>query len=125
MINTKPVLIEVDRINIAAGSTISGVVKWQSIEQSEPLELRLSWHTEGRGTMDRKIIYQQALPIVTHLQSHRFSIKAPEGPYSFTGRLIELIWTISCVSKKGKVLDSTQLYLSRDGRAVELYELAK
>jgi hypothetical protein len=79
------------------GSDAPVTLEWTLPEPPEAIELRLVWNTSGKGDRDLQVV-----------QTHRFenppaagrqvaTIQFPWGPYSFSGKLISLIWALELV----------------------------
>jgi hypothetical protein len=79
------------------GGSIAGEVRWSLADEAEALELRLFWHTSGRGTDDVGVVAAQPIDHPGRSGSRRFAFKVPEGPYSFSGKLITLAWAVELV----------------------------
>jgi hypothetical protein len=79
------------------GESIQGRASWYLDREADAIEIRLFWYTSGKGTRDVGI--EKSLEIDRpDTQGYRdFSFKAPEGPYSFSGKLITLQWSIEVV----------------------------
>jgi hypothetical protein len=79
------------------GEFIEGRASWYLDKEADAIEIRLFWYTSGKGTRD--------VGIETTLEVERpeksgyrdFSFTVPEGPYSFSGKLITLQWSIEVV----------------------------
>jgi hypothetical protein len=80
------------------GDEIAGEVSWQLGEPPESVELRLFWHTEGNGSEDVGVV--EVLPFKAPLQTDRrpFRVRLPDGPFSFSGRLITLRWALELLA---------------------------
>ena len=80
------------------GELIEGEASWHLDGETEAVEVRLFWYTTGKGSQDVGI----ARTLRTELpdtSGHRdFSIRAPDEPYSFSGKLISLSWAIELVA---------------------------
>ena len=79
------------------GELVEGRATWHADEEIEAVEVRLFWYTSGKGTRDVEVVrlLRTEAPGVS---GHRdFSIRVPEGPYSFSGKLITLEWAIEIV----------------------------
>ncbi len=80
------------------GSSIVGEVRWHGLEpETEALDLRLFWYTQGKGTQDVGLATTRRIARPGPSGSRRFALNVPEGPYSFSGRLITLAWALELV----------------------------
>lgn len=94
------------------GETLRGTASWQLDESVEALEVRLIWFTRGKGTQDVSVIDHHAFRMPA-LEGHDdFSFELPAGPYSFSGRLISLIWALELVTPKGRESERVEFVLS-------------
>lgn len=80
------------------GELIEGVATWQLDEEVEAIEVRLFWYTSGKGTQDVGIVRVLRTDSPNPTGHREFSIRAPESPYSFSGKLITLAWAIELVA---------------------------
>ena len=79
------------------GETIKGTISWFSEDAVEATELNLCWYTEGKGTEDAAIIGTFSVSNPERSDSRSFELTVPNGPYSFSGRLISLRWTLELI----------------------------
>ena len=73
---------------------VSGRVSWSLAEVPQSVELRLGWSTEGKGTKDCEIVQTLSFQPLRTNESRDFKLVLPEGPYSFSGKLISLKWAL-------------------------------
>ena len=100
------------------GETIRGRVQWQMNNDPRKAILRIFWFTQGKGTEDsclhEEIKFENPGPV----EEHAFEFVLPVGPYSFSGRLISLIWMVELeVDKKYARQD---VVLSPTGQEIKL-----
>lgn len=83
------------------GETVEGTASWQLDQPAETVELRLFWYTEGKGDQDVGVV--STVPFASPgLQDRRpFRVPLPEGPISFSGKLISLSWALELVAEPG------------------------
>jgi len=55
--------IELESEALEPGGVLRGRVRWQSPERPPPLELRLFWHTRGRGTEELEVVEARSLSV--------------------------------------------------------------
>ena len=94
----------------APGATIKGALGWQSERPVERAELRLLWYTQGKGSQDVEVVERLSFDDPKPEEARPFTIRAPLEPYSFSGKLISLIWALELVLEPGK--ESTRLELT-------------
>jgi len=96
---------------------IQGRVLWDRRElQPEMVEVRLFWHTAGAGGKDQGAPIQEQFPVGAGLGELAFSMMAPNGPYSFSGKLLSIVWTIEVVVATQSVRE--MLVIGPGGREV-------
>lgn len=94
------------------GDTIEGTASWQLTEEPESVRLYLIWYTEGKGDEDTAIVDQVEIALGVSRGEKPFSMKLPEGPYSFEGKLIALHWALELVTDKPFNVERTKIMLS-------------
>ena len=104
----------------APGETIAGAVDWECAETPTSAEVRLCWFTQGKGTRDAEIVETVSLanPQATDLRQYSFT--APGDPYSFSGRLISLIWVVELMLEPGEQCESVEIVIAPHGQEVLL-----
>ena len=108
-------------ISFRPGEMMEGTVRWQFPESPEEIEVRLFWATEGKGDQDLEVV--QTIPFTNPgAQGRRtFQMRLPEGPYSFSGKLITLTWALEAVAQPGDRAAHVQLVVSPTGEEILLY----
>lgn len=100
------------------GQVVSGTVHWDNQRSTKNASLRLLWYTKGIGTEDigvaESIDYDNAQPT----DQYAFEFTLPIGPYSFSGRLISLIWALEL--QVGKEWVRKEIVLSPTGSEILL-----
>lgn len=97
------------------GEVVEGTVSWQ-LEQPAPpaitAELRLLWYTQGKGDQDVGVV--STVPFGNPgLQDRRpFRVSLPDGPFSFSGKLISLAWALELVIEPGSRASRTEITVS-------------
>ncbi len=107
----------------APGEEISGEAAWQFIEPIEVIELRLFWYTAGKGTTDVQVVEVQRFESPGAHQRRAFRFKLPEGPCSFSGKLISLSWALELVALPSGQSQRLEFALSPCGREINLVAL--
>jgi hypothetical protein len=95
-------------------------ITWQLLEHADAIEVRLVWYTEGKGDQDLSIV---AIERFDHPPLHdhrRCSFTLPEGPYSFSGRLISVLWCAELVVLPKGPSRRLDLTVGPEGREVRL-----
>lgn len=112
--------IEGRRDGFRPGDEVRGTASWSLDEDPTGVELRLFWRTEGKGTQDVGVAETLAFQGAGRSDRREFCVRLPNGPYSFTGRLVSLVWAIEVVVEPGSIADRQELVVSPTGRAVTL-----
>src|SRR5438477_7374377 len=81
----------------APGETLAGVVHWQLDFPPKSAELRLLWYTQGKGTQDLQVVDVADFDSATQSGDFEFEFALPAGPYSYSGKLISLNWSLELV----------------------------
>lgn len=97
------------------------LARWSLPSTPRSLEARLFWFTRGKGTEDVGVVAKELLPAPGAHGEHRVRFTLPDAPYSFSGRLISLIWAVELVA------DNTaarwEFVLAPEGREILLPQL--
>lgn len=73
---------------------VDGSASW-SLEQAPAwLEIRLAWHTEGKGTKEVVVVVRERLRGVSAQDQRTFSLSLPELPYTYHGRIVSILWSV-------------------------------
>ncbi|HEY4565529.1 MAG TPA: hypothetical protein VIJ36_21315 [Thermoanaerobaculia bacterium] len=83
------------------GETVEGTVGWHFDAPARSVEVRLLWYTEGKGDQDVGVVASVPLADPATDEVRPFQIRLPAGPYSFSGRLISLVWAVEAVAEPG------------------------
>ena len=84
------------------------------------VEIQLSWRTEGKGTRDTKIVERLQLGHCTGERTP-FKLKLPDSPYSFSGKLVSLVWSIEASTNRSARSDEIKLTISPSGSELLLH----
>ena len=106
------------------GDTVEGKAFWR-LDDPPPtsVELRLFWYTEGKGDQDVGIV--ETIPYSGPVAEDRrsFQLRLPEGPYSFSGKLISLLWAIEVVAQPGDRVGRCEITVSPTGSELRLHPM--
>lgn len=103
------------------GDTIEGTVHWHFSEPPERVELRLFWATEGKGDQDLEVVAIVPFDPPRAQGEAPFQIQLPEGPYSFSGKLITLSWALEAVAHPGNRTAYLPLVIAPGGKEIRLH----
>ena len=109
------------RSSFRPGEAISGSAAWSLEEAPESVELRLFWHTQGKGDEDVGIAESVVFEAPGRQDKREFKLRAPEGPYSFSGKLVSLLWAVEVVAEPGSLAGRAEITISPTGEEVLLH----
>lgn len=101
-----------DRRWFLPADTVAGNAVWRLDESADAVELRLFWHTSGKGTEDVEIVDSVRTEADGMAGERAFSFRLPLGPYSFSGSLITLSWALELVVLPGGQTERIELVVA-------------
>ncbi|MFW6060111.1 MAG: hypothetical protein ACODAQ_08005 [Phycisphaeraceae bacterium] len=107
-----------NRTQFAPGQMIEGLAGWQVEEPPERVTLYLFWHTTGKGDRDVGVIDKLEYENAVAVDAQIFSFKAPDGPYSYDGKLIAIHWALELVVEPGHRVERLDLIISPTGAPI-------
>ena len=116
--------VALEREALLPGETLRGRVEWRLDDQPEALEIRLTWFTEGRGDRDVGVARTLRIESLGSSGTREFSLEAPTGPYSCSGRLISVRWVVEATLEPSRETDRQDWLLGPFGREVLLGQAA-
>ncbi|MEO6788164.1 MAG: hypothetical protein ABI318_18725 [Chthoniobacteraceae bacterium] len=102
------------------GENIAGAVLWEFEKAPESAEVRLLWFTRGKGTEDGGTVATATLDAPPAADTRTFSFQAPNGPYSFSGTLVAVLWAVEFVAKPGGEFQRVEIVIAPDAREIHL-----
>ena len=104
---------------IKPGGRVQGSVTWNLEKLPKDFEVRLFWVTRGIGTEDLQVV--EKVSIEPRKQGEfRLEFTLPEGPYSFSGKLISLVWAVECVANPSHHCARQEIIVSPTGGEILL-----
>ena len=100
--------------------TVKGTIQWNLDTNPHFLELSLFWYTAGKGTRDVGVANSRKFDEPGAFGQEEFAFDLLDGPYSFSGRLISLIWAIGLTCSPGGESVRREFMLSPTGHEVLL-----
>ena len=80
------------------GELIEGRASWHFDEIVGAVEVRLFWYTSAKAHRMSELFVRSGPMLPTPRATATFRFRVPEGPYSFSGKLITLAWAIELVA---------------------------
>lgn len=114
------IVLQNDQTAFAPHATVDGTMHWSLDGNPQCLELSLFWYTSGKGTRDVGVVETRRFDEPGACGSKDFSFPLPEGPYSFSGKLISLIWALELTSSPGSETTGREITVSPRGREIML-----
>jgi hypothetical protein len=114
------ILLHEDKAALAPRETLGGTIRWNLDANPRCLELSLFWYTAGKGTRDVGVVETRRFEEPGAFGSRDFAFTLPDGPYSFSGRLISLIWAVELTCSPGSETVRREIVLSPTGHEVLL-----
>ncbi len=118
--NQLKIELKENRASFEPGAEIAGSVSWQLDKPVSDLELRLFWFTRGKGTEDAGVAETIRFEQPLQQETRSFQFRLPRAPYSFSGKLISLVWALELVSERGKAVTRQELVVGPLAREVQL-----
>ncbi len=116
--NQLSITIDDSRQAFRPGEELSGSVRWHLDENPGHLTLSLFWHTRGKGTQDVGVVESVQLDSREPFGESEFKFRLPDGPYSFSGKLLSIIWALELTDAKGREATREEITLSPSGQEV-------
>lgn len=110
------------------GDQIEGSVSWNLPSPPTSVEIRLVWFTRGKGTQDVSVVESHSVAGPATMGDSAYRFLLPDGPHSFSGKLISLLWSVEAVAFNGsKMIGSgrQEFILSPDGQEIILKTVDK
>lgn len=109
-----------DRRNFQPGEELTGAAGWEFEHAPQALEVRLLWFTRGQGTEDVAVVDTVRFDHPAAAEARPFRFQLPAAPYSFSGKLISLLWAVELVALPSKESARVEFVLAPEGREVVL-----
>jgi hypothetical protein len=109
-----------NRTACTPGAEITGHVTWELATTPNAIELRLFWFTRGKGTTDVNVIETLRFDAPRAADRRDFRFRLPATPYSFSGKLISLVWALELVTVPGNQNVRVEFTLAPGGQEILL-----
>ena len=108
-----------------SGAEARGQVEWEFTNPAKRIEIRLFWYTRGKGTTDAQVVKIHRLDVMTPHGREPFRFVLPEEPYSFSGKLISLVWAIEAIADPGQRTARLELVVAPEGKEIQLQSVPR
>lgn len=112
--------IRENQTSFRPGETIAGAVLWDFAKAPGSAVVNLIWYTRGKGTEDGETVETIAFQSAPAADAREFSFVAPNGPYSFSGTLVAVLWAVEFIAKPGGEFQRIDIVISPDGHEIAL-----
>ena len=99
------------------GEIVEVDAEWQLAEPAREVELRLVWSTAGIGARDLEVVGRRVIGAGASGRG-RHTLQLPESPYSFSGKLISLLWSLELIVDGGRCSTRVGLVIAPERREV-------
>jgi hypothetical protein len=114
--------VELDegRASFRPGEVVRGTASWSLDAPPAAVEVRLIWFTQGKGDRDVGLVESVPAAAPGAEGGLSFAFTLPDGPYSFSGTLVSLLWAVEAVALPASDAASAELVVSPSGREILL-----
>jgi hypothetical protein len=85
---------ELDNLAYTPGESLRGTVAWRCAARPATVALRLFYYTSGKGTQDVCVVEERVFDAPSETDQRTYEFQLPDGPWSFSGKLVSLIWAL-------------------------------
>ena len=100
------------------GEEIEVGVGWKLRESAKSIELRVVWNTSGKGTQDVEVAHREVFEFPSAEDRRRATLTLPREPYSFSGRLVSVMWALELVALPSGVSTRQEIVIAPGGQEV-------
>lgn len=109
------------RTGFEPGETVDILVAWKLEEAPEAIEVRTCWMTWGKGTRDVASVRTERLDAPRAAEGRRVRLRLPAYPYSFSGKLVSLVWFLEVVALPSKEGTHIHITIAPGGQEILLH----
>ena len=107
------------------GAQLAGTVRWELDDEPESVELRLVWNTAGKGDRDLHVVDTVVFDRPRRHESREVNLALPAQPYSFSGKLISLIWALELIAFPSNASWRREITIAPGGEEIQLPAVGK
>ena len=108
------------RTRFRPGDAVEGTVLWRFEREPRKVELRLFWYTRGNGMQDADVVESLLFEVPRVEERRMFRFTVPVGPYSFSGKLISLVWALELIAVSPDETERLDITVSPTGQEILL-----
>jgi hypothetical protein len=123
MINALTLRLSDDRTAFEPGEELTGTAGWDLDDAPRAVMVRLFWFTRGRGTEDVGVMEMVRFDGPSATEQRSFQLRLPPAPYSFSGKLISLVWALELVLEPSEDVTRVEFVMGPGGKEVRLDSL--
>ena len=109
------------RTGFEPGETVDLLVAWKLEEAPESVEVRTCWMTWGKGSRDVAVVQTERLEAPRAAEGRRLRLELPRHPYSFSGKLVSLVWFLEVVALPSKEGNHLNITIAPGGQEILLH----
>ena len=113
--------IEINRTAFTPGEALELSVLWALPAKPDSLEVRLFWYTRGKGNDDVEVIATEQIPAHAAAGEAKVRFTLPRSPWSFSGKLVSLIWAAELIAEPKARAARCEFFLSPNGKEILLH----
>jgi hypothetical protein len=115
------IFTEDGRTSFRPGETLRVSALWALPPGTAALEARLFWYTRGKGSEDLEIVAVERIENAPAAGEKVLTFQLPVQPWTFSGKLISLLWAVELVTEPEGVSARVEFTLSPDGTEILLH----
>ena len=106
--------------SFSPGDQLDATVEWQLTETARAVSVRLVWYTRGKGDTDICVVDEDRFENPQSFQRRECTFQLPEAPFSFSGKLVSLVWAVEVVAEPSDESARLDIVIAPEGKEVEL-----
>jgi hypothetical protein len=100
--------------------TVAGNLRWALDRPAECIQLQLFWTTRGKGIVDTRVVDSLAIEDPQAQGERPFALRLPAAPYSFSGKLVSVVWSLRAQARPGGLETQLNITVSPSGHEIDL-----
>ena len=104
------------------GEEVGGRALWILDGPADAVEVRLFWYTQGKGDLDVSVAGTVRFDNPGRREQREFKFTLPPKPYSFSGKLVSLLWALEVVVLPSEETERLEIVVSPTGHEVFLHK---